>query len=313
MIYPQCAGKPHRRLLTGKRPVVLAMSVGVCLAIVLEAFGQVPTDAQRKETLEYLYALQKPDGSFGLSALVPKSDLPSTSAVVRAIVYFGGQVPNADKTREYLRSCQNADGGFAASPGGSSQVRTTALAVLALVELGEKNKAALGRATKYLEAHAKTFEDIRIAAAAFEALQMQPSKKTLKSWQLEILRGRNSDGTFGKPGDVARDTGSAVACLLRLGLPVQNEDVAAKAMIQGQQSDGGWGRGGQPSDLESTYRVMRALYMLKQKPNLEAVAKFVASCRTSEGAYSLRPAEAASPQATYFASAILRWIQNWPR
>ncbi|MCS7016194.1 MAG: terpene cyclase/mutase family protein [Gemmatales bacterium] len=275
--------------------------------------GQFPSQAQRKETLDYLYSLQKMDGSFGPSALVPKSDLPTTSAAVRAIVYFGGEVPQADKTRRYLRSCQNPDGGFGSSPGAASEVRTTALAVLALVELGEKDRIVLGRALKYLEAQAKTFEEIRIAAAAFEALHQRPGKKTLKTWQLEINRLRNADGTFGKGGDVARDTGSAVACLLRLGLSVEDSSAAAQAILKGQRADGGWGRDAQPSDLETTYRVLRALYMLKHKPNLEAVAGFLARCRAAEGAYALQPGDVPTVQATYFASAILRWLQNWPQ
>ncbi|GBD37287.1 hypothetical protein HRbin36_02418 [bacterium HR36] len=275
--------------------------------------AQLPTDVQRQETLAYLFALQKPDGSFGQNRLVPKSDLATTSAAVRAIIYFGGQVPQAEACRKYLRACQNADGGFANTPGGSSEVRITALAVLALVELGEKDKSVLGRAIKYLEAHAKTFEEIRIAAAAFEALHLQPSKKTLKAWQQEILRRRNPDGTFGTGGDVPRDTASAVACLLRLGLSVENRETAAKAIVAGQRPDGGWGREGQPSDLETTYRVMRAFFMLKHQPALPAVAKFVASCRSQEGAYALRPGEVPSPQATYFASAIFHWLNHWPQ
>ncbi|MCS7167789.1 MAG: terpene cyclase/mutase family protein [Gemmatales bacterium] len=288
-----------------------ATGAGLLFSVALVSC-QLVSDEHRQETLEYLYSLQKNDGSFGPSRLVPKSDLPTTSAAVRAIVYLGGRVPNKEHTRNYLRSCQNADGGFGANPGASSEVRTTALAVLALVELGENDRATFARAIRYLETQAKTFEDIRIAAAAFEALAQRPNKKTLKNWQLEIARGRNPDGTFGQGGDIARDTGSAVACLLRLGLPADNTESAIQAILQGQRADGGWGREAQPSDLETTYRVLRALYMLKAKPNLGAVAKFVASCRTMEGAYALRPGDVPSVQATYFASAILRWLRNWP-
>jgi len=298
--------------MTG-RPCWMSMAA-LCLALVsLSALpGQLPTEAQKRQTLAYLYSLQQPDGSFASSAPSGKSDLPTTSAAVRAIVYFGGKVPNTESCRKYLLSCQNADGGFAARPGEVSQVRTTALGVLALVELGDADKTRLNRALEYLESQARNFEDIRIAAAAFEAMQVHPREKTLERWRQEILSLRNAEGTFGKGQEVARDSGSVAACLLRLGLPLDNTDTVARAILAGQRQDGGWGRADQPSDLETTYRVMRALYMLKRKPNLDSVARFVASCRSENGGYALRPGESATPQATYFAAAILRWLGNWP-
>lgn len=290
---------------------IIAAACAIVLTFTLAVWAQLPSETQRQQTLKYLYALQQPDGSFGISAQAPKSDLPTTSAAVRAIMYFGGEVPKADLCRRYLHSCQNGEGGFATNPGGVVDVRSTALAVLALVELRDPDKPRLDRALRYLENHVRSFEEIRIAAAAFEALQAAPNKQVLQAWQQEILRLRNDDGTFGTGGDVARDTGSAVACLLRLGLPVEKADVVAQAILRGQRPAGGWGRDQQPADLETTYRVMRALYMLKQKPNLDAVVQFVARCRCENGGYALRPGESASPQATYFAAAILRWVHHW--
>jgi len=290
---------------------IISSACAIVLTFALTSRAQLPGEMQRQQTLKYLYALQQPDGSFGTSVQAPKSDLPTTSAAVRAIMYFGGEVPKADLCRRYLHGCQNEDGGFAANPGGMADVRSTALAVLALVELRDPDMPRLHRALRYLENHARSFEEIRIAAAAFEALQAAPNEKVLQAWQQEILRLRNDDGTFGKGDDVARDTGSAVACLLRLGLPVEKADVVTQAILRGQRPDGGWGRDQQPADLETTYRVLRALYMLKQKPNLDACAHFVARCRCENGGYALRPGESASPQATYFAAAILRWVRHW--
>jgi len=298
---------------TPAKPTGMAIvMVSWCVAIAVVS-AQLPTPAQRQETLQYLYALKKSDGSYGADVAAAKGDVPTTSAVVRAIVYFGGQVPDAEKTGLYLRSCQQEDGGFAAQPGGSSDVRVTALAVLGLVELGERDKTVFTRAAEYLERHAKTFEEIRIAAAAFEAMSKRPSSQTLAAWERVILQDRNADGTFGQGDDIARETGSAVACLLRLGLGVEHTERVAKVLVAGQRADGGWGRAGQPSELETTYRVLRALYMLKHRPDVNAVAKFVARCRCPNGGYALRPGENATPQATYFASAILRWVEHWSR
>jgi len=295
------------------RPYWMSMAAMCLILVSVSALsGQLPTQVQKQQTLAYLYSLQQPDGSFASGASTGKSDLPTTSAAVRAIVYFGGKVPNAESCRKYLLACQNSDGGFASRPGEVSQVRTTALAVLALVELSDADRARLNRALEYLESQARNFEDIRIAAAAFEAMQVRAGDKTLKRWRQEILSLRNAEGTFGKGQEVARDSGSVAACLLRLGLPLENADAVTQAILGGQRRDGGWSRADQPSDLETTYRVMRALYMLKCKPDLKAVAGFVASCRTASGGYALRPGESATPQATYFAAAILRWLANWP-
>jgi len=66
---------------------------------------------------------------------------------------------------------------------------------------------------------------------------------------------------------VARETGGAVAAVLRLGGKVEHPDAVLKAMKDGQRADGGYGKDDSPaSDLESTYRVMRSLHMLKRSP-----------------------------------------------
>ena len=61
----------------------------------------------------------------------------------------------------------------------------------------------------------------------------------------------------------------------------------------GQRPDGGWSKGNGPSDLETSYRVMRAFFMLKAQPDLEKLRGFLARFRESDGGYVPEPGKAA--------------------
>jgi hypothetical protein len=77
----------------------------------------------------------------------------------------------------------------------------------------------------------------------------------------------------------------------------------------GQRADGGFGKDDSGSDLETTYRAMRAFAMLKcRPPHPDRVAVFVASCRNADHGYGLRPGLPSQMASTYFASAVLRWL-----
>ena len=69
-------------------------------------------------------------------------------------------------------------------------------------------------------------------------------------------------------------------------------------MKEGQRPDGGWSKDDGPSDLATSYRVMRAFFMLKEAPDLDALRKFIAGCRQSDGGYSSTPDGAADPSGT---------------
>src|SRR5262249_27236485 len=84
---------------------------------------------------------------------------------------------------------------------------------------------------------------------------------------------------------------------------------ALAAIRDGQKEDGGWSKGEGASELETTYRVMRSLYMLKERPDLEKVRRFVLSCRQSDGSYTTQAGGAGGPGGTYFATTILRWVR----
>ena len=65
------------------------------------------------------------------------------------------------------------------------------------------------------------------------------------------------------------------------------------------------------SDLESTYRVMRAFAMMKEQPADAAKLRgFIARCRAKAGGYGERPGELPTVTGTYFAAIVTHWLEQ---
>ncbi len=320
--------------------------------IALPALAQAPTAEQKQATLAWVKSLQNENGGFAADA---KSDasLPATLAAERVFKYFGGELPKKDACGKFVESCfEKESGGFAATPGGKPDVRTTALGIMAAIELKTRTAmAASAAASQFFPNKCKNFDDVRLVAAALEAIGTPGldvnayANKTFVyvavqlQWP-EYAPKANADGTFGEGGNIARDTAGAVVTFLRfqashhrLGsdkldelskilqkegnphnlknpLLSENKEVILKALRAGQRPDGGWGKADAPSDLETTYRVMRAFWMLKAKPDVAACQKFIASCRNADGSYSVQPGQPANVSATYFAAIVGHWAED---
>jgi hypothetical protein len=277
------------------------------------AWGQTPD--QRKETLGYLRALQQADGGFLPSrpdrdkARESKSSLRATNAALRALKYFGGEPADPAACARFVQSCfDKASGGFGDAPGMKPDVPTTAVGIMAVVELKQPVDGYRAGVVKFLGEHTKSFDDIRIAVAGLEAIGARPPQA--EAWLAQIAAMRNPDGTYGKGDGTARETGSAVVAVLRLGGKVEHQEKVVQALKAGQRSDGAFGKAGTAgSDLETTYRVTRAFHMLKEKPaNVEALRAFIAKCRNADGGYGIAPGQPSTTGATYYASIILHWL-----
>jgi len=236
----------------------------------LTARAQAPTPAQKQATVSWIQSMQKDNGGFAANKEA-KASLPATTSALRALKYFDGELKNGDACKKFVLACYDkVETGFATTPGGKADVHTTAVALLAIKELNVSAPEYLVKPVIFLCAHAQTFEETRIAAAAYEAIG---SKCELSAnWITRIENTRNKDGTYGKGGDVARQTASAVVTLLRLGAEVEQRENVVKALRAGQRPDGGWGKDGEASDLETTYRVLRAFVMFKARPDDPAPA-----------------------------------------
>jgi prenyltransferase beta subunit len=288
-----------------RRSVLACLTVLLCLAL---ARGQSPE--QKKTTIEYLRNLQVKGGGFVPAADNRTQSLRATSSALRALKYFGGEARDRAACVQFVKACFDRNsGGFTDRPGkGTPEVVTTAVGIMAVVELKLPVEDYAAPVIQYLGKHSMNFEDVRIAAAGLEAIGKLPPAPD--EWLGLLKRLRNEDGTFGKGDGKARDTGGAAVAVLRLGGKVDREAVL-KALKAGQREDGGFGKdGAKGSDLETTYRVMRGFHMLKDVPDVKKVRSFIASCRNDDGGYGVVPGQKSSASGTYFAAIILHWLDE---
>jgi prenyltransferase beta subunit len=285
---------------------------GLCLLLVL-APARAQTPEQKKATIAYLRGLQQKDGGFAPAAGHDKSSLRATSAAARVLTYFGDTAPAATPAAPFIARCFDKEsGGFADSPGGKVDVPTTAVGLIALPTLRMPVRPH-ERAAKYLDDNVKGFEQIRIAAAGFEAIHQRPAKAD--EWLKEIATMRNPDGTYGSGDGKARATGGAVVAVLRLGGKVPHPDAILKSLDAGQREDGAWGKeGAKGSDLDTSYRVMRAYHVLQTGParpaHADRLRAFIARCRNEDGGYGVAPGQKSSVGGTYYAATILHWLEE---
>jgi prenyltransferase beta subunit len=282
---------------------------GLCLLLVA-----VPLRAQGdadKATIAYLQKLQTDDGGFRADARAPQSDLPATTTAFRALKYFGGAPRDPSACAAFVRKCFDKEsGGFATRPGGKAAYRPTAVGIMAIVDMKLPREPYAATVVKYLDEHSKTFEEIRLTAASFEALGQRPPHAD--AWLAEIAKLQNADGTYGKDGSVARDTGGAVCAVLRLGGKVAHPDNVLRALNAGQRKDGGFGTSdAEGSDLATCYRIARAFHMLKSKPQgADRLRDFIARCRNDDGGYGVAPGQPSNVNGCYYAGIILHWLND---
>ena len=279
------------------------------VALLAAAPGRGQTPEQKKATLDYLIRLQTREGGFRPDAAAKQPGLRATTAALRAIKYFGGTTPNAGACARFVGSCFDCDtGGLTDRPGGEKpDVFSTAVGVMAVAELKMPAKKFAGPATEYLGKNARDFEDVRIAAAGLEAIKTRPPQAD--EWLKKLAARRNKDGTYGAGDGKARDTGGAVVAVLRLGGKVEARAAVLAALKAGQRADGGFGKvGAKGSDLETTYRVLRAFHMLGDRPDAAKLRGFLAKCRNADGGYGVAPGQKSSAGSTYFAGVILHWL-----
>jgi poly(3-hydroxybutyrate) depolymerase/prenyltransferase beta subunit len=288
-----------KRFLAG---LAVAVTVGL---VVASPVARAQTPSELRQTARYAAAFQNPDGGFG-ARVGGASTLGSTSSAVRILKYTGGSIPDVLGCIKFVKSCYDAEaGGFAPTPGGKSDVGTTASGLMAMSELKIVDEAKVDKAVQFLAKNAKTFEEVRIAVAGFEAVK-RPTPD-VAAWEALVKQNRNPDGTFSQGPALAVETGGRAVALLRMGVELDRKPVIVESLKAAQRPDGVWsGSDGKP-DLGSTYRIMRFFFMAKEKPDLDRLRGFLAKCRQSDGGYGPQPGAEASLGTTYFASIMLYW------
>jgi prenyltransferase beta subunit len=258
----------------------------------------------------FLQKCQAPDGHFTSR---PEADQPpslrTTTAAIRALGHFGGRPTNPAAAKRLVEKCFHKDsGGFSDAPDGRADVISTAVGLMAVAQLklpAEDYRPSIA----YLEKGAKSFEEIRMASAGLEAIHTQSAKAA--TWIAAVERMRNPDGTYGRGNGTARDTGSVAVTILRLRGKLDHQDKIVEALKKGQRPDGGFGKADAAgSDLETTYRVMRAFHMLKEKPDADALKKFLSRCQNLDGGFGITIGQPSQVGPTYFAASVLHWLEE---
>ncbi len=271
-------------------------------------WGQTPDELTA--TGRFVANFQNPDGGFAGKA-GGESSLGSTSSAVRILGYVAGSIRDVPGAIKYVRSCYDeASGGFAPTPGGKPDVNTTTSGLSALTALHIDLKPYTDKAVAYYGREAHTYEEVRIAAAGLEAIHA--TSPDAPRWVAEVInKDRNADGTYGTGATKAKATGGSAAALLRLGMTIEPDAKTAilTTLRASQKADGGWGDG-EASDVTTTYRIMRAFFMMKEKPDLARVRSYLAQFRQSDGGYAPKPGGVADVGGTYFGSIISYWARQ---
>jgi prenyltransferase beta subunit len=285
--------------------------LSIALLLLLAGVGTIraQTAEEKRATVAYLQQLQQPDGGFRAGAGAQGTTLQATVAAVRALHYFGGEPRDRDPCVRYVESAfDSSTGGFRnTQPDGKPDVPVTAVGLMCLAALKLPADRYADPAVKFLEEHAKAFEEVRMAAAGLEAAGKESQRA--QAWLQQVARMRNADGSYGKGEGTARATGSAVVTVLRLGGKPDDVKRVLEVLRAGQRKDGGWGKEeAAGSDLETTYRVMRCFHMLKEQPDTSACRAFLGRCRNGDGGYGVAPGQPSGVSGTYFAGSVLHWL-----
>lgn len=271
------------------------------------SFASAQTPSELAETAGFVARHQNDDGGFGARP-GDASTLGATSSAIRVLKYTGGSIPDVPKCIKYVRSCVVDGGAFAPNPGGEPDVRTTAVGLMALAELGIASDDLVEPAVAYLSENSEGFADIRIAVAGLEAVGKTAPK--LSDWVESVRSTRNSDGTWGEGDGIAFDTGGTAVALLRMGQELDHKDAVIEAIVDGQRDDGGWAAADGPSTLSDSYRVMRCVSMLKADADLDRLLSFIARHRQESGGYAAAPDQPADLSNTYYAAIMIRWARE---
>ena len=281
-----------------------------------EMLKAVERDLAAKRTAKWVLECEAPGGGFFHAPPGPKADakpsLRATNGAVRAPRYLGFPLLKGEREKHaaFVLSCYDPKTGAFAEPGGKPDVAITSIGVMAAVEVGIP-KEKFAKAMDYLKENAKTFEEVRIAAAAVEAWGVKDCPFKLDEWVKVAYKHLNQREP---KEDRARAVGGAAALVLRLGweLPVNDAQFAKPIMDDGQRADGGWGKTGEKaSDIETTYRVMRALTLLKEKPKDGAKLRaFLESHRNADGGYATKPGDKSSMSGVYYGVIVSKWLDD---
>ena len=246
----------------------------------------------------------------------PRPAAPLAAALAALVVVGGGLVAPApadaayDTQVRYLRSVQNADGGFGASPGQSSSPMYTGWAVLgfAAADVAPGRVRRNGKSpVDYLVAtigRVRETADLERTILALVAAGRSPRGVGGRDLVAELVRKRRRDGSF---SGLVNQTAFGILALRAAGRPATDPTVraAGRWLARQQNRDGGFNfatRGGQ-SGIDDTAAAMQAL-VAAGRGRGGAVAKgaaFLSRRQNPDGGFPLNPGMASNAQSAAWA------------
>jgi prenyltransferase beta subunit len=283
--------------IIGRNIIFLMIIFGLCLNSGV-SFAQSPSITNG---LAYLQSTQSPNGYWGDVAEVPYNSFIDTCAVVEALKYLNEigtaynsaiqwinttQVSNNDyllakmfvlaqagvdvtAIRDYLLSIKNSDGGWGVTEGFESDIKRTALALLALKSASYTDPTVISSALGYLQSSQNpdggfgfySGDDNNVYMTAMVVntfLQYKNSynlQASINNGVNYLLSNQNPDGGFGNGVSTVYETALVYQILVRT---IYDPIAWAKAegyLLTTQSADGSWNQ-----DAYSTALSLRALY-----------------------------------------------------
>ncbi len=271
------------------------------------AFAQ--TAEETKATVAFIEGLRdKETGAYKVTA-DGKPSLRACNGAVKSLKALGEKVTQIEKIQKFILSCYDAKTGAFAEPGGKPDVTITSVGIIAACEVGISQKD-FPKSMDYVLENAKAFEEVRIGAAAVEAWGAKGLK--LDGIKEAFVLDYHPETFTDLRDGASRESAAVLVTSLRFGLDVSKFEPDALRLKPGQCDDGGWRKKGEKtSDIESTYRVMRAFKMLDATPkDVPQLRKFISSHRNKDGGSATKPGEPSTMSGTYYAVIISKWLDD---
>jgi Squalene-hopene cyclase C-terminal domain/Prenyltransferase and squalene oxidase repeat len=197
-----------------------------------ELYGMSPREELRdclSKAVRLIITSQNKEGGWRYEPRPQDADLSVTICQVmalRAAKNAGLHVPNdtIEKCVDYVKRCQNADGGFVymASAGGPSAFARSAAGVVALYSAGIYEGDEITRGLAYLNQHVPKSDTVDASPhdmyGHYYAVQAmwQAGEKNWDNWypaiRDQLLARQKADGSW--PDVIANEYGTAMACII---------------------------------------------------------------------------------------------------
>jgi energy-coupling factor transport system substrate-specific component len=219
-----------------------------------------------------------------------------------ALIPSSASAAGADSATSWLRSVQNADGGFGSSPERDSGTEMTAWVMLGLEAAGiNPHDVAKGKHTPitYLRGHVDELEspgDLARSILALLGAGADPRDFGGRNLVADLHKRRRDNGSYlGWPNSTA-----FAVIALRAADSAGGTDKSLDWLRKVQNDDGGWGNEpGQRSDAEATSSVLQAL-----SPDSKAAKQglqYLRDAQQGNGGYRVGGNGAINTQATAWA------------